>query len=715
MSTNSTDTNPTHSTPTPAPKEGDATPAANAKPIAFAVPAQLRALAATHLGLDVPANVSVSVDLDLNQATQSLATATRSLAMKAIYPLTYYGASATVRASYLVTTVGQSHVPPEGTGPLFLASTHCGMVMDPAILITTTPHGRQNHYWAKKEVWSHKVMAFIFDGLGAVPVMRNKMHSSLTLGKSETNESIASLGADSPASSPSPSPTPGDSAETAAKKAAAASTNAGLWAATNAMLDRGSLIVVFPEGTSYTLPHLIQFKDGLAKSALDYAKHVSTKPASSSSSLSSSTSSKSRCAPIIPVAITYLSKTTWRSQVVITYGSPIDPVADGWTSRPVSELTKHVQRRIRQLGVNAPDWNTMHAARLAYSILAPTSTEPSSSSSSTHFWLDHVAHPSHFVPVMQGLVALFADCANHPSVKPVKAAMLNYHELLSAFSLTDHTVRTLTPRGSLWPTLRHLVLTQLLRAGPLALPGFLLYLPVFATATAVNHGQVYREVLAQNKGLATLNLVPLTHLLLVLVGGWLLGWGMLRTECILIWITLVFLYAVDDARNALAGISQVFTWAGVKIEDRAEVSAARARCVAELELLVSQLPLVGSGTSTPSTTPGLAYSPLRAYSTAASATPSMSSSPISASAATSGVAGLVPVSEATYVDLPFGPFAAERSTPPPEKLAAGKFPEPEHMRFEKRPWAEVSKELAVVRRWWDRVKEETSEAWIKGE
>ncbi|KAI9148569.1 hypothetical protein H9P43_010167 [Blastocladiella emersonii ATCC 22665] len=84
-----------------------------------------------------------------------------------VYPLTAIASTGVVEANYRVSVFGDENVAP--SSPILLASTHAGMVMDPAILIATAVHKRQAHFWAKATVWNHPVMAFIFDGLGAVP------------------------------------------------------------------------------------------------------------------------------------------------------------------------------------------------------------------------------------------------------------------------------------------------------------------------------------------------------------------------------------------------------------------------------------------------------------------------------------------------------------------------------------------------------------------
>jgi glycerol-3-phosphate O-acyltransferase / dihydroxyacetone phosphate acyltransferase len=70
-------------------------------------------------------------------------------------------------------------------------------------------------------------------------------------------------------------------------------------------LSRGNAVALFPEGTSYTEPRIMQVKDGAAWAALEYSKwtrenpeHVSQDPL-----------------VIVPCAIVYTNKSKYRSYV----------------------------------------------------------------------------------------------------------------------------------------------------------------------------------------------------------------------------------------------------------------------------------------------------------------------------------------------------------------------------------------------------------------
>lgn len=131
------------------------------------------------------------------------------------------------------------------------------------------------------------------------------------------------------------------------------SQNAALFAASFTAFDHGDLIVIFPEGTSYTLPALQSFKDGASWLALEYAL------------------SSGHTIPIIPVTSSYQSKGTFRSYVSIEYGRPIpyDDIVkefadDGASTNLRKDLVKKLTRRTAQamsdLSITAPDWYVDH-------------------------------------------------------------------------------------------------------------------------------------------------------------------------------------------------------------------------------------------------------------------------------------------------------------------------------------------------------------------
>ncbi len=73
-------------------------------------------------------------------------------------------------------------------------------------------------------------------------------------------------------------------------------------------LGKGEAIALFPEGTSYTEPRIMQVKDGAAWASLEYLDWLKT----------NGIQTPEQDIRVIPVAIVYTNKSKYRSAVSIT-------------------------------------------------------------------------------------------------------------------------------------------------------------------------------------------------------------------------------------------------------------------------------------------------------------------------------------------------------------------------------------------------------------
>jgi hypothetical protein len=71
-------------------------------------------------------------------------------------------------------------------------------------------------------------------------------------------------------------------------------------------LSKGYAVALFPEGTSYTEPRIMQIKDGAAWAALEYTKWKQESPEKQLKPL-----------VVVPAAIVYTNKTKYRSDVSV--------------------------------------------------------------------------------------------------------------------------------------------------------------------------------------------------------------------------------------------------------------------------------------------------------------------------------------------------------------------------------------------------------------
>ena len=87
--------------------------------------------------------------------------------------------------------------------------------------------------------------------------------------------------------------------------------NRVLFKGTFDVLSKGEAVALFPEGTSYTEPRIMQVKDGASWSALEYMKWAKENP----------DKAVKEELTVVPAAIVYTNKSKYRSQVIIEYAS----------------------------------------------------------------------------------------------------------------------------------------------------------------------------------------------------------------------------------------------------------------------------------------------------------------------------------------------------------------------------------------------------------
>jgi glycerol-3-phosphate O-acyltransferase/dihydroxyacetone phosphate acyltransferase len=156
-----------------------------------------------------------------------------------------------------VRVIGGENVPLNG--PIIVTATHHNMMLDPAILSSAFPHHRILHYWSKASLFVNPVLSKVLYSTGNIPVDRkNKDRQALFRGTIDA-------------------------------------------------LSRGNAVALFPEGTSYTEPRIMQVKDGAAWAALEYSKWTRENPEHASQDP----------LVIVPCAIVYTNKSKYRSHVIM--------------------------------------------------------------------------------------------------------------------------------------------------------------------------------------------------------------------------------------------------------------------------------------------------------------------------------------------------------------------------------------------------------------
>ncbi|OAX39732.1 hypothetical protein K503DRAFT_738887 [Rhizopogon vinicolor AM-OR11-026] len=344
-----------------------------------------------------------------------------------------------------VRVIGGEDVPRDG--PLIVTATHHNMMIDPAILSSSFPHRRVLHYWSKASLFANPVLRWVLYSSGNIPVDRKSKDRQI------------------------------------------------LFRGTFDALARGDAVALFPEGTSYTEPRIMQVKDGAAWAALEYTKWAAENGV------------KGPAVKIIPAAIVYTNKSKYRSSVIMKFGEPIstdeykEQFFSGLEGAPraaVKRLTRAIERELVEATINAPDWNTLYSARMARDLL----------------WEDERSIDlDEFITISQTLVDLFSTTDATPNFSTVRRHLLGYYSLLQSTNLTNSVLSSLPLPPTLSPShptplpSRLLTLSILIRdtlAALIRLPFFLfpllLHAPVYIMgrigARLVEHEE---ETQAQNK------------------------------------------------------------------------------------------------------------------------------------------------------------------------------------------------------------------------
>ncbi|KAJ7282606.1 hypothetical protein C8J57DRAFT_1295819 [Mycena rebaudengoi] len=367
-----------------------------------------------------------------------------------------------------VRVIGGENVPKEG--PIIVTATHHNMMLDPVILSYAFPYARILNYWSKASLFINPVVSYILYSAGNIPVDRKSKDRKVLL--KGTLEALA----------------------------------------------KGYVVALFPEGTSYTEPRIMQIKDGAAWAALEYTKWMLENP-------------EKKLAPlvVVPAAIVYTNKSKYRSDVVVEYGRPITmdsymgqfcSQTEGEPRAAVKRLTRAIESELVSSTVNGPDWDTLYAARMARDIM----------------WEgDKSINLDEFVVISQTLVDLFSTPNPTPNFKSVKRYLLEYYSLLQSTHLTNSVLSSLplprtldpntpTPLPSRLRTI--LILTRDSLASALRLPFFvfplLLHMPVyFMGRLGARLVEDEEETQAQNK-----LVFGLLSMLLVYPAGFFFLWAL---------------------------------------------------------------------------------------------------------------------------------------------------------------------------------------------
>lgn len=190
-----------------------------------------------------------------------------------------------------IDTVGEENLPP---GPVVVAANHPNMLLDP-LLVAMTLREKQVNFLAKAPLFSNPLVALVLRTLGVLPVYR----------KQDFPDKMGE--------------------------------NASMFSACTEALNAGESIGIFPEGVSASDPRLQPLKTGAARILLEAAAAAGpdgVRP------------------KLLPAGLNYGDRRTFRSDVVVCFGPPLDPAPylERWEADPIGAaraLTDALQQSLQ--------------------------------------------------------------------------------------------------------------------------------------------------------------------------------------------------------------------------------------------------------------------------------------------------------------------------------------------------------------------------------
>lgn len=149
-------------------------------------------------------------------------------------------------------------------GPLILAGNHPNMLLDALLLAAYS--SRKVHYLAKSTLFKNPLSRMFLSSCGVIPLYR-RMDNPAEMEKNQSS-----------------------------------------FEACYKILEKGGTIGIFPEGTSHAKPHLMSLKTGAARIALETEER----------------NQNGLGIKILPVGLNFGHRETFRSQVLVLYGKPLE-------------------------------------------------------------------------------------------------------------------------------------------------------------------------------------------------------------------------------------------------------------------------------------------------------------------------------------------------------------------------------------------------------
>ncbi|EQC36079.1 hypothetical protein SDRG_06198 [Saprolegnia diclina VS20] len=368
-----------------------------------------------------------------------------------------------------ITVYGINNLPREG--PVVVCPNHPNMFIDALLVVTEcTRLGRPPFAWAKASLFKNPIVARVLTALGAVAVFRPPKPTGLQdVDSDKTPEEIAAA-------------------------------TRMMFKCTWDVLARGNVVVLFPEGTSYTLPRMLSLRTGVMRVATGFVKEHNTP------------------ITVVPLGLTYFNKDHFRSEVTLEYGTPI--VIDQATIQSeafladehaqVKHLTEQLQERMHSVTLNGNDFSSLRIARMIKRLYVGGPLSPK----------DDVHFTQQLIDLVEG--KLTTKETEQVVLDQLKTDVVTYQAKLDELRLKDADLLVSLENESLLQLVleRLCYLVVLL---PLALPGILLNLPFYLIGNKLNDLAGFTESKSMFKLFAGMVLVPLQWVFLIGAGWYLYG------------------------------------------------------------------------------------------------------------------------------------------------------------------------------------------------
>ncbi|OQR95770.1 acyltransferase [Achlya hypogyna] len=360
-----------------------------------------------------------------------------------------------------ITVYGINNLPREG--PVVVCPNHPNMFIDALLVVTEcTRMGRPPYAWAKASLFKQPLMAKILKLLGAVPVFRPPKPTGLQdVDSDKTPEELAAA-------------------------------TRQMFKSTWDVLAKGNLVVLFPEGTSYTLPRMLNLRTGTMRVATGFVKEHD--------------------APItvVPLGLTYYNKDHFRSEVTLEYGTPI--VIDQATIQStafvadehaeIKRLTELLQERMHGVTLNGNDFSSFRIARMIRRLYVGGALSPK----------DDVHFTQQLIDLVDG--KLTTKETEQVVLDQLKADVVAYQAKLDELRLKDADLLVLVAEESLLQLVLER-LCYLMVLLPLALPGVILNFPFYLIGNKLNELAGFTESKSMFKLFAGMVLVPVQWVFLI--------------------------------------------------------------------------------------------------------------------------------------------------------------------------------------------------------